>query len=100
MQEMPASNALYGYFKGKDIIFLYLAVQSQEKIWKSVIADKKIAGEHYLLKNSQYNALSKKFSITGVPHYVIVDKLGYVKEENALPPNNTALKKELESLLK
>ena len=99
LEEMPNSKALYKTFNGKDIIFLFLGVQSNEKVWKATIAEKQIPGEHYLLKDTEYNVLKKKFNITGVPHYLIVDKRGYVKDSNASRPGDKNVKKDLDDLL-
>lgn len=100
LEEMPFSKNLYNYFKGKDIVFLYLCVESKENIWKAVVADKQIPGENYLLTGSQYRALVKKFNINGLPHYAIIDKRGYIKEQDALRPGDTALKKLLALMIK
>lgn len=96
---VPDANALYNTYSNKGVMFLYLAVQSKENIWKSVIADLNIRGEHYLLKPTQQAVLTEKFHISGYPHYMLIDKRGVVKDENAKHPDEKALQKEINELL-
>jgi len=97
--EMPNSKALQANLKGKDVFFVYLGVQSDEKTWKSQIAEMGISGEHYLLKNNEFNTLSAKFNISGIPHYVLVNRKGHIVDGDAKRPGEPALKKEIDKLL-
>ncbi len=61
----------------KDVVFVYITNQSSpEKTWE--IRMPKIKGEHYRLTKDEWNILSEKFQIGGIPHYVLVDKNGKV----------------------
>jgi len=63
--------------KRGDIVFLYITnVTSPEKLYNNMIPD--IKGEHYRISKDQWNYLSNKFNITGIPHYVLVNKKGEV----------------------
>ena len=99
MAAMPASKALFNEYKDKDVVFLFLAVRSREDVWKSVIANTGIPGEHFLLKEPQIKALNAKFRISSFPHYLLVDKKGYVKDDNALHPDDKSLRKEIDGML-
>jgi len=62
-------------FKGKDVAFVYLACENSPiDTWKNMIPD--IPGEHFRVTNDQYNYLSKKFGVKGVPSYMIINKKG------------------------
>ncbi|MCE5175416.1 MAG: TlpA disulfide reductase family protein [Bacteroidales bacterium] len=62
-------------FKGKDVAFLYLACENSPiDTWKNMIPG--IPGEHFRITNDQYNYLSKKFGVKGIPSYMIIDKKG------------------------
>ncbi len=97
--EMPNSKTLQAKLKGKDVIFVYLGVESPEKTWKSAIAEMGIKGEHYLLKENDYKALSEKFQISGIPHYVLTNRKGNVVDGNAKRPGDAKLKDDIEILL-
>ncbi len=99
MEAMPHSKALFKSYEGKDVVFLFLAVKSKEEIWRSVIANTKIPGEHYLLQDSQVKALENRFKIDGYPSYLLVDKKGYVKDIHARHPDDKQLRKDIDELL-
>jgi hypothetical protein len=52
-----------------------------------------IKGEHFKLTRDEWNVLSAKFGISGIPHYVLVDKNGVVAKNNGMPNHdNNAMK--------
>jgi thiol-disulfide isomerase/thioredoxin len=97
--EMPNSKKLRTELAGRDVVFVYLGVQSEEKLWKSLIAEMGIDGEHFLLDNKGFGAMSEKFQISGIPHYVLVDKKGRVADDNAKRPGDGQLKLDIEKLM-
>lgn len=97
--EMPNSKVLHKSLAGKDVVFLYLGVQCEEKTWKAAIAEMGIEGEHFLLNNNDFNAVSAKFQISGIPRYLLIDKQGRVFDPNAKRPGDNALKSDIEKLL-
>lgn len=99
LAEMPNSKTLHDKYAGKDVVFLYLASQSPEKTWKSVIAEKEIKGEHFLLTNNEFSAISEKFQISGIPRYLLVDKTGRVADDNARRPGDNQLPGDIDKLL-
>jgi thiol-disulfide isomerase/thioredoxin len=97
--EMPNSEKLRNRFAGKEVVFLYLGVQSEAKAWKALIAELNIQGEHFLLSNNDYKAISAKFQISGIPRYLLLDKIGRVVYEEAKRPGDNALTQDIEKLL-
>ncbi|GAB3923239.1 TlpA family protein disulfide reductase [Mucilaginibacter myungsuensis] len=98
--EMPGSKELAGKLKGKDIVFLYVCVESEEKKWKTMVKELGIdGGENLLLTNNDYKALCEKFQISGIPRYLLVDKGGRVFNENAQRPSESGLMEDIEKLL-
>lgn len=64
-----------GMLKEKGVVFVYLTDESSPiNVWHNMIPS--ISGEHFRLKNSQMNELEKKFGITGIPTYLILNKQG------------------------
>jgi|GEM_PF-798339 thiol-disulfide isomerase/thioredoxin len=72
MKQMePAKQAL----KEKGVVFVYFANQTSPLgTWHNMIAD--IPGEHYRLSGLQFEVLVKKFNISGIPSYLILNKEG------------------------
>lgn len=77
--------------KGDDVVFLYITNQtSPEGTWKNSIPN--IKGEHYRVSADEWNYLSDKFKISGIPHYALVNREGKVVRYKLGHRNNTSLK--------
>jgi thiol-disulfide isomerase/thioredoxin len=98
--EMPNSKTLKKEMTGKDVVFLFIGVNCDREWWRKTIMEREIQGEHYHTSADEYNLLSGKFGISGIPHYVLVDKEGNVAMNNAPRPGNPATIKKLMELLK
>lgn len=81
--------------KDKDIVFVYLTNQSSpEQTYSAMIPD--IKGEHYRLSTDEWNYLAEKFNISGIPHYVLVNKNGEIINPKLGQHDNESLKVILE----
>ena len=98
LNEMPKSIKLQNKFKNKPIEFLYLCVQSKYENWQSIIRKNKIKGKHVFINSKQFNELKTLFDITGVPHYLIVDKMGGIIN-NAPRPSSMKIQKILDRMI-
>jgi len=98
-EEMPDSKNLHKTLAGKDVVFLYMGVECAEKAWKAAIAEMGIEGEHFLLSDNDYHAISAKFKINSIPRYFLVDKQGRVIEQDAKRPSDDTLRADIEKLL-
>ncbi|KJD33520.1 hypothetical protein PK35_06645 [Tamlana nanhaiensis] len=68
-------------FKDKEVAFIYITnPSSPETTYDNMIPD--IKGEHYRVSQDQWNYLQSKFNITGIPHYLLIDKSGNVVKDN------------------
>ncbi len=86
MGEMPNSKALMREFKGKDVAFVFLCLNSQEDIWRSTVDSLKIEGQHYFLTKKQSNDLRFLLKIQGIPYYILYGKDGSISEQPTLRP--------------
>ena len=98
--EMPSSEKQKEHFKGKDVVFVYIiGSSSPDLIWKKMIAN--IPGEHYKLSEKQCKEICDKYSITGIPHYLLFDKKGEMIDAKApRPSTDSVLQTAIEKLLK
>jgi hypothetical protein len=62
----------------QDIEFIYLCYASNENVWKQVVNEFQLKGQHYMLTDDQIMNFKKKFSISGAPNYVLINKAGVV----------------------
>lgn len=84
---------------GKDIVFVYITDQSSpQSTWSNMIPD--IKGEHYRVTTDEWNFLYAKFNISGIPHYVLVEKTGEIINLGFRHYDNQMLKRELEKYIK
>lgn len=77
---------------GKNIVFLYITNQSSpEKTYNEMKPS--IIGEHVKVSEDQWNYLTQKFNIYGIPHYALVDKNGKIVNPDVMQMGNDELKK-------
>ncbi|WP_242202344.1 redoxin family protein [Aestuariivivens insulae] len=78
---MKRMKPLKEELKDKDIVFVYITnPSSPEQTYNNMIPD--IKGEHYRVSKDEWNHLSSRFNITGIPHYLLVDKEGNIVKDN------------------
>ena len=83
----------------ENISFVYITNPSSPKTtYDNMIPD--IKGEHYRLTEDEWNILSGKFSISGIPHYVLVGKNGNVINPHLMFMGNEQLKSLLMKYIK
>jgi thiol-disulfide isomerase/thioredoxin len=100
LHEMPFSKKLEDELKGKNIAFVYLCMDSDEKQWKSSIGYFKLGGQHYLIDKQQMSEINSIYNLSGVPNYILYDKKGLLIESNThLRPGNNETKRKIEKLL-
>lgn len=91
---MEQMKPLKEELEGKNIVFVYITNQtSPEGTWKNMITE--IKGEHYRVSSDEWNILTGKFNISGIPHYVLVDKNGVVAKNNGMPSHDLIAMKKL-----
>lgn len=81
---------LHEKFKdNKDVVFLYISIDSQVADWKKAIADDKIEGVHGLSQATAgvQSPAAKAFDILGIPRYVIIGKDGKIFDNDAPRPS-------------
>jgi thiol-disulfide isomerase/thioredoxin len=88
LMEFEYSKKLAKMYEGKNIEFVYLCVKSKKEDWQNKIRDYSLNGNQYLLDDSEYDILSQKFQIIGIPHYVLIDKNGNIIDKNAPHPSS------------
>jgi len=98
-QAIPDAIRAHEIFKDKNVSFVYLCCRSKEEPWKKVIKQYQINGSHYLLNAEQYTFLENKFAISGIPHFLLINKNGDVANGDAPRPSNDKLLVKIDSLV-
>jgi peroxiredoxin len=77
---------LHEKYKGKDVAFVNICVDSNEERWKKAITDLNLGGINLIAEGWTNNPICKLYNIKGIPHYVILDKKGkYVSYNGSRP---------------
>jgi thiol-disulfide isomerase/thioredoxin len=93
------SAALETHFKGKNVLFLYIANYdlSHEQEWKKLIAYYQLEGTHILANEKLTDDIMNKTKSRGFPTYFIIKKDGsYQQTKTQYPVDRQALIKEIE----
>jgi thiol-disulfide isomerase/thioredoxin len=85
--EMPNSKRLIDNYKNKDVAFIFICLDSEDKEWKSIISKYSLGGQQYLFNKNQSSDFKKVFGIKGVPHYILFDKNGDINDNGTLSPS-------------
>lgn len=97
--QIPHSQRMHEIFKGQKVSFVYLCCSSEEETWKKVITQYQMKGEHILLNKEQYEYLKNKFSISGIPRYILLDKTGEIINPDAPRPDSEEILHEINRLM-
>ncbi|WP_285010939.1 TlpA family protein disulfide reductase [Pedobacter faecalis] len=99
--EIPYLTKIEERFEGKNIHFVSISVDkmSSHAAWKSYVNDNKLQGIQVIADNNIESDFIKKFSISYIPRFLLIDPKGNIVETNARRPSDPALVKQLEELV-
>lgn len=100
--EMPYMEKLAEEFKGQDIQFFALSLDSGDQLintWKSLVKDKTGPTLELNIPGGFKSELAKHFGIRSVPRIVIVDQQGKIVDAFARRPSDPKLRQQLLGLL-
>lgn len=98
--EMPYSKKLMKTFEGQNVEFVFLCLDSEKDQWKTFLTELQIGGTHYFLNKAESSTLRNIFGISGVPHYLLLDKNGVIiKQGFDIRPSTGMAESEIQKLL-
>ncbi|RZK25571.1 MAG: redoxin domain-containing protein [Flavobacterium sp.] len=75
-------------YEGKDIVFINICVDAPtEESWKNKVKELKMGGVNLLAQGWTNNPVCQDYNVSGIPHYVIIDKKGKIFNGNAEIPS-------------
>ncbi|TDE15198.1 TlpA family protein disulfide reductase [Dyadobacter psychrotolerans] len=101
MAEMPYSKRLQEKYAEKGINFVYVSIDNNAAAWQR--AGKKLGipqADSYLMPSSSMSAVAKKFDISSIPRYMIMNQDGKIIQENALRPSEFKIRAVFDKMLK
>jgi len=74
----------------KDIVFLYVSIDKDEKAWRKAVDTYQLQGVMTHSPGNWRDGAASFFGISGIPRYMILDKEGNMVYKNAPRPSQTA----------
>lgn len=93
--------ALHERYKDRNVVFLNICVDSDEKTWKSNLTSLNVSGVNLIAEGWSRNPVCQKYNITGIPHYITIGADGNIVNNNSeRPSSGDTLAAELDKALK
>ena len=88
--EMPASAGLRKRYAGKDVVFVFLALNDRTDQWKKAAKEEGIYDmpTSFFIENSKNSELLEQLKVNTIPRYLIFDKTGELVEQKAPRPSD------------
>ncbi|RFS18204.1 TlpA disulfide reductase family protein [Emticicia sp. C21] len=99
--QMPASKKLKEDYGKKGIGFIYVSTDEDANAWKKATKQLNLSLQYsYMLPSGNASAIAKRFTITSIPRYLIIDANGNVISDQAPIPSDSKIKQMFDKLLK
>lgn len=85
--EMPAQKQLMMESEGKQVKFVFISFDKDEKAWQKALTKLKVKGDHYMISDGYTSILARYVSINQIPRYLILDKRGRLVDHEAPNPS-------------
>ncbi|MDP3436197.1 MAG: TlpA disulfide reductase family protein [Bacteroidales bacterium] len=100
IQEIPFVEKLHEKYKNsKNLEFVSISVDDDIKAWKNKLAEDKPSWKNFVAEGGYNSSLNKKYFITAIPRFLLIDKDGKIISINALRPSSPDIEKYLEPYL-
>lgn len=94
INEIPALKALENEFKFKDIYFVSICLKDSKEQFEKMVKEKELGGIQ-LFAPDENISFFKEYFLSGIPRFILIDKVGRIIESNAFYPSNPKLKKQI-----
>ncbi len=96
-RQVPYLKKLEEKFKGKNINFLGLSVDSEQAAWEKMVKSGELSGIQLLL-GEDTKGFQKAYNIKGIPHFILLDPEGKIVNNNMMRPSEENIEKVLNAL--
>ena len=98
--QIPYLKEIEEKYKGKDITFVGLSIDTQENKskWLQMVKERGLGGYQVLADNDWKSDFIKGYFITGIPRFILIDPKGNIVSADAPRPSEPALLKLFEDL--
>lgn len=101
LKEMPHLETLKEKYKSKNLKIISISIDTDREAWKKKIAAYQLTGIQLIDHiGSEKSKIARDYQLSGVPHFVLINKQGKIVLASApLPSDNAILEKEIDKLL-
>ncbi len=97
---MKCAERIKPVYAGKDLVFAYISINTNEDLWKKSLEKLKISGVHIYCNEAESREISKPFKLNSVPYYLLINREGIIVDYGRhLDPSNPDLIKKINTLL-
>ena len=99
--QIPYLSKLEEEYKEKNIHFVSLSVDKQKDkaAWEKYVRTNQLKGFQLMADKDFQSEFVKKFNITYIPRFILIDPAGKIVDANALSPSEQGLRKQFDELL-
>jgi len=90
MAEIPFAKDVYARYKDNpDIVFLYISIDEKKENWEKAMREKKLYDgiQGIAFPNGFNSDFARKYSVQGIPNYILIDKSGNLITHRAPKPS-------------
>lgn len=87
LAEMPASRHLKEQFVGRDVVFVYIAVNDAEQKWQRVLAEAQLASPASVHLRVRDNQVAELYDVRAFPSYYLIGRDGRLLLSHAPRPS-------------
>ncbi len=78
---------IYEFYKDKNVVFLNICVDVNEGQWKGALKKYNFHGVNLFAEGWTRHPVCKAYNVTGIPHYILINKDGSIANNNATRPS-------------
>ena len=79
-------------------MFLCISIDNTEEIWKKALISFQLDGVYSLSPGSWNSFVAKDYQLTRIPRYLLIDKKGYLVNQNAKCPEDESTLRDILNL--
>jgi thiol-disulfide isomerase/thioredoxin len=88
------------FIDNKDVVFLYVSIDSDENKWKKYLKSNHVHGVHLISREGDEEQLRDRYALDLIPRFVLIDKSGNVAQFHAKAPSDAGTVEDIKALLK
>ncbi len=88
IREIPYIKELEQTFQNKNISFVSISIDQDEKDWRNALQKHQLKGNQLIAENNWDSDLVRNYQIAGIPRFILIDKNGHIIDANAPRPSD------------